>query len=190
VRVGVCRTLNWKEAHAESVSALETAARALGAAGATVAEVEWPAVFAGIEDSFRAITAIEGGRAMADEIRDHLPTMNHWLKDSAAAAKQVDPAKYDAAQSHAIACRRALAEVFERFDVLITPSTCGEAVADLVSISNSAFNRIWTLMHGPCVTIPAFAGPNGMPVGLQIVGPIGADDRVIALSQWIWDRLK
>jgi len=190
VRIGVCRTMNWKEAQPESALALETAARALGAAGASVADVELPAVFAGIENSFRVIAAIEGGRAMADEIRDHLPTMNHWLKDSVAAATQFDLAKYDAAQVHAIACRRALAEAFERFDVLVTPSACGEAVADLVSVSNSAFNRIWTLLYGPCVTIPAFTGPNGMPVGLQVVGPIGADDRLIALSQWIWDRLK
>jgi Asp-tRNA(Asn)/Glu-tRNA(Gln) amidotransferase A subunit family amidase len=54
-----------------------------------------------------------------------------------------------------------------------------------VSVSNSAFNRIWTLLHVPCVTIPAFEGPNGMPVGLQVIGPVGDDDRLIALSQAI-----
>ena len=40
-------------------------------------------------------------------------------------------------------------------------------------------------MHGPCVTIPAFTGPAGMPVGLQVVGAIGNDDQTIALSGWI-----
>ena len=78
-----------------------------------------------------------------------------------------------------------MAEVFKGCDAIITPSTCGEAIADVVSVSNSAFNRIWTLLHVPCVTIPAFEGPNGMPVGLQVVGPIGHDDRMIALSQGI-----
>ncbi len=91
---------------------------------------------------------------------------------------------------HAIECRRALAAIFETCGVLITPSTCGEAVADLVSVSNSSFNRVWTLMHGPCVTIPAFTGPNSMPVGLQIVGPVGADDRTVELSRWIAERLR
>jgi hypothetical protein len=42
--------------------------------------------------------------------------------------------------------------------VLITPSTTGEAPADLVAVSSSAFNRTWTLMHVPCVTIPAYSG--------------------------------
>jgi Asp-tRNA(Asn)/Glu-tRNA(Gln) amidotransferase A subunit family amidase len=189
-RIGVCRTINWKDAQPEAVSSLAEAARALAAAGATVEDVDMPPVFAGIEESFRAITAIEGARAMAAEVRDHLATMNHWLKESAAAAARTTLVQYDAAQAHALRCRRALAEVFSRYDALITPSTCGESPKDVVSVSNSAFNRIWTLMYGPCVTVPAFTGPNGMPVGLQIVGPIGADDRIIGLSQWVWERLK
>ena len=45
-------------------------------------------------------------------------------------------------------------------------------------------------MHVPCVTIPAFAGPNGMPVGLQVVGPVGSDDDVLALSQAIANVLE
>jgi Asp-tRNA(Asn)/Glu-tRNA(Gln) amidotransferase A subunit family amidase len=67
-------------------------------------------------------------------------------------------------------------------DVIITPSACGEAVADLTSVSNSVFNRVWTLMRGPCLSIPAFTGSNGMPVGLQVVGPVGQDARTIALA--------
>jgi Asp-tRNA(Asn)/Glu-tRNA(Gln) amidotransferase A subunit family amidase len=127
---------------------------------------------------------------MAAEARDHLATMNHWIKDSLSAASKYDTAQYDKAQLHAVQCQRATAEIFTNCDILITPSTAGEAIADVVSVSNSAFNRIWTLMHVPCVTIPAFAGSNGMPVGLQVVGPVGSDDDVIALSQAIADALK
>ena len=187
VRIGVCRSIAWRQAQPESAHALETAAKALAAAGAELCEAEMPAAFDGIEDSFRVISSVEGAQAMAAEVRDHLASMNHWLKDAFAA--RFSAAAYDRAQLHAIACRRALTEIFARCDALITPSTCGEAVADLVSVSNSAFNRIWTLMHVPCLTLPAFTGPHGMPVGLQVVGPAGADDRTIALAQWIEARL-
>jgi Asp-tRNA(Asn)/Glu-tRNA(Gln) amidotransferase A subunit family amidase len=44
-------------------------------------------------------------------------------------------------------------------------------------------------MHVPCVTIPTFTGPIGMPVGLQVVGPVGTDDHMIALSQAVADVL-
>ena len=73
--------------------------------------------------------------------------------------------------------------------MLITPSTTGEAPADLVSVSSSAFNRTWTLMHVPCVTIPAYRGPNGMPVGVQVVGPIGSDLRTLAIARAIAEVL-
>jgi Asp-tRNA(Asn)/Glu-tRNA(Gln) amidotransferase A subunit family amidase len=189
VRIGVCRTPYWGEAQPETVQALERAARALSAAGAEVTDAELSEVFAGIEDSFRVIVRLEGARAMDWEARHHLATMNHWLKRELDPAGRPDETQYERAQVHALACRRALANLFERCDTIITPSACGEAVADLESVSNSAFNRVWTLMRGPCLTIPAFNGPNGMPVGLQVVGPAGDDDRTIALADWIAARL-
>ena len=73
--------------------------------------------------------------------------------------------------------------------MIVTPSACGEATRDLTGVSDSAFNRIWTLMHGPCISIPAFKGPNGMPVGIQVVGPVGSDAPTIALAQCISDVL-
>jgi Asp-tRNA(Asn)/Glu-tRNA(Gln) amidotransferase A subunit family amidase len=190
VRIGVCRTPSWDQAQPETVSALDTAARKLAAAGAKLHDVEMSAVFDGINQSFNVISGVEALRAMAAEARDHLATMNHWIKDSLTAASKHDQEKYDKAQLHAVQCQRATAEMFAHCDILITPSTAGEAIADVVSVSNSAFNRTWTLMHVPCVTIPAFEGPNGMPVGLQLVGPVGSDDRVIALSQAVADALK
>ena len=190
VRIGVCRTPSWDQALPETVSALDTAARKLAAAGAKLHDADLPAVFDGINQSFNIISGVEALRAMALEARDHLATMNHWIKNSLTAAAQYDQSQYDKAQLHAVQCQRATAEMFTRCDILITPSTAGEAIADVVSVSNSAFNRVWTLMHVPCVTIPAFAGPNGMPVGLQVVGPVGSDDHVLALSQAVANVLK
>jgi Asp-tRNA(Asn)/Glu-tRNA(Gln) amidotransferase A subunit family amidase len=185
LRVGVCRTITWNQAQPETVQALERAARDLAAAGAKVEDIEMPASFAGISDSFNAISSVEALRAIAIEARDHFDSLNYWIKDSLTAAKKIDQAQFDKAQLHVIQCQRAMADIFKKFDLIVTPSTAGEAAADVVSVSNSAFNRIWTLLHVPCVTIPAYEGPNGMPVGLQFVGPIGSDDRTLALAQRI-----
>ena len=185
VRVGVCRTLNWHQALPEFADALERAAKMLADAAADVHDVEMPDVFVGIEDSFRVISAVEGARSLAIEARDHLAQMNHWVRGTHKTASQIDQAQFDKAELHVIACMHAMAEIFATCDIVLTPSTCGEATSDLNEISNSAFNRTWTLLQGPCVTIPAFHGPNAMPVGVQIVGPVGSDDRTIALSQAI-----
>jgi amidase len=189
LRVGVCHTNSWQHAQPETVQALEAAAERLAAVGAEVRQAELPAVFDGIEETFGVISTVEASRALAQEARDHLPTLNFWIKDGLAAAARHDLARFDRAQRHAIECQHALATMFAHSDVLLTPSTTGEAPADLVSVSSSVFNRIWTLMHVPCLTIPAYRGPNGMPVGVQVVGPIGSDVRTMGVAKAIADAL-
>jgi Asp-tRNA(Asn)/Glu-tRNA(Gln) amidotransferase A subunit family amidase len=185
VRVGVCRTFNWHQALPESVDALERATKELKARGAVLRDADMPDVFAGIEDSFRVISSVEGARSLAAEVRDHFGQLNHWVQAGQKTAQQVSQAQFDQAELHVIACMAAMAQIFSSCDVILTPSTCGEATTDLAGISNSAFNRTWTLLQGPCVTIPAYRGPNGMPVGVQIVGPVGSDSRTLAFAQAI-----
>ena len=150
-----------------------------------VHDVDMPDVFVGIEDLFRVISSVEGARALAAEARDHFDQLNHWVQAGQKTAQQTDQAQFDKAELHVIACMAAMAEIFSSCDVILTPSTCGEATTDLTGISNSAFNRTWTVLQGPCVNIPAYRGPNGMPVGVQIVGPVGSDSRTLAFAQAI-----
>lgn len=185
VRIGACRTLNWHQALPESIDALERAAGDLRRRGAVVHDVDMPNVFAGIEDSFRVISSVEGARALEVEMRDHFDELNHWVQAAQETAKHVDQAQFDKAELHVIACMQAMEEIFASCDVILTPSTCGEATTDLTGISNSAFNRTWTVLQGPCVNIPAYRGPSGMPVGVQIVGPVGLDTRTLAFAQAI-----
>jgi Asp-tRNA(Asn)/Glu-tRNA(Gln) amidotransferase A subunit family amidase len=30
---------------------------------------------------------------------------------------------------------------------------------------------MWTILHVPCLNVPGFAGDDGMPIGLTVVGP-------------------
>jgi Asp-tRNA(Asn)/Glu-tRNA(Gln) amidotransferase A subunit family amidase len=189
LRIGVCHTNNWQHAQPETVDAMVDAEKRLAAAGANMRQAELPGVFDGIEETFGVISSVEAARALAQEAREHHDKLNFWIRDALAAAARHTPARFDQAQRHAIECQRALASLFESCDVLLTPSTSGEAPADLISVSSSAFNRTWTLMHVPCVTIPAYRGPNGMPVGVQIVGPIGSDARTMSAAQAITEAL-
>ena len=53
------------------------------------------------------------------------------------------------------------------------------------STGNTAMNRLWTLLHGPCVTVPAGDGPGGLPLGVQLVGIPGSDARTLAVARWV-----
>ncbi|MBN8875828.1 MAG: amidase, partial [Rhodospirillales bacterium] len=61
----------------------------------------------------------------------------------------------------------------------------GEAPAGLAWTGDPALNFIWTSLHVPCVTVPAGTGPNGLPLGIQVVGRRGEDRAVLAWAQWV-----
>ena len=179
-RVGFCRTHEWPLAKPEMQQAVLQAADKLGAE-----EVELPALFADALESFRVIVLRESAMAYATEFRDHLDTMNDWLRNVAAEAATITDAQYARALDHATRCRAYLADIFRTFDTLITPATAGEASQKLTGLEDQTFCPLWTLMHGPCATIPAFKGPNGMPMGLQIVGAVNTDAHLVAVARWI-----
>lgn len=179
-RIGLCRTTHWHEAEPCSQQAVERAAADLSAAGYRVEDVELPTAFDGIEDAFRVISNYEGKEAMAEDFRLHLDGMNGWMRETA--KSEWSREDYEKALGQAAAARRALAGVFDDFPLLLTPATAGEAPADLTSVSVSSFNRLWTLMHGPTITLPAGTGPNGMPVGIQLATRPGRDGALISAA--------
>ena len=189
-RVGVCRAPNWEDAGPETVEAVDTAAAALERAGASVRDLDLPPVFDTVEDAFSVITAVEGGRSLAWEIANRRDRLNRWIQDQVALGESCSEEDYAAAGETAGKCREAMAGLFERFDFILTASAPGEPSDDLTGIQKSSFNRVWTMMHGPCITLPAFSGPNGLPVGVQLVGPTGGDDRLIQLAGWTWKAIE
>ena len=186
-RIGFCRTGAWGKAEPSARMALENAAAALGAAGYDVADIDLPTEFDAIERAFRVISGFEGRQALADEYRSGIDSMNHWLQETGRSSWTQDD--YDGARATATAARAALGRIFETFPVLLTPSTAGEAPADLEGLSVSSFNRTWTLMHGPTITLPVATGPAGMPLGAQLVARPGADAELISWSTEIADAL-
>jgi Asp-tRNA(Asn)/Glu-tRNA(Gln) amidotransferase A subunit family amidase len=37
----------------------------------------------------------------------------------------------------------------------------------------------------PAVTIPWATGPNGLPLGVQVIGRVGDDARALACAHWL-----
>jgi amidase len=79
--------------------------------------------------------------------------------------------------------------IFSEFDVLLAPSTAGEAPAGIAATGDPSFNRIWTLLHVPVVHVPVGSGPRGLPVGLTVAGAVGADRAALRAAEWIHARL-
>jgi Asp-tRNA(Asn)/Glu-tRNA(Gln) amidotransferase A subunit family amidase len=188
-RVGLCRTPQWDRARPETVTAFEDAARCLGKAGASVRDVVLPPQFAELVDTQIAIMVHEVAKSLSYERLVHRASLSVEMIAMIDAGLAVSPARYDAARVLAQRSRSTLAEVFADVDVLLAPSTVGEAPHGIAATGDPLFNRMWTLLHTPCVHLPSAIGPRGLPVGITIVGPIGGDQATLLAADWIHARL-
>ena len=189
LRVGLCRTPQWQAAEPATVEALEGAARNLEKAGAAVRDVTLPDAFDGLLEAQSLILPYEAVRTFADERRRHPADLSPRFHELLAPGLAASYADYRAAVDLARRCRRLLDDVFAEVDVLLAPSAAGEAPQGLLFTGDPVFNRIWSLLHVPAVSLPGHVGPNGMPVGVQVIGPIGGDDRLLAMAAWMEDRV-
>ena len=81
--------------------------------------------------------------------------------------------------------RASLDPLFERYDMIVTPATTGQAPRGLTSTGSPAFCTIWTLLGLPAVSLPLLTGADGMPIGVQLVGRFGDDARVLRTARWL-----
>jgi len=188
-RIGVTRTARWKDASDATHAAIEHAATALARAGATVSDFALPEAFDRLYEAQELIMNFDAARALADErfrspelLSDHLrrKLQQHW---------EMPRSKYDEALHLARECRATFASCFEDVDVLLTPSAPGEAPEGIEGTGSSLFNRNWTLLGAPCVTVPHGRGAQDLPLGVQIVGRYDDDARVLRAAHWVRQTL-
>ncbi len=188
-RVGICRTFEWSRAQPETQAAMALAISKLGAAGVTLMDIDLPPNFAGLVQAQIDIMAYEMARSLAFEWHAHRVRLSQKLQDLIAAGLALPRERYDAAVTLAHNCRRMADELFARADVLLAPSAIGEAPRGLDTTGDPLFNRVWTLLHTPCVHLPFTQGPNGLPLGLQVVGAIGADRHTLHCADYLLRKL-
>ena len=81
--------------------------------------------------------------------------------------------------------RQAIAELFGDFDVLVTPSAAGAAPAGIDTTGDPRFSLIWTHTGYPTVTLPVRLSQRGLPLGVQLAGPMMQGGALLAAARRI-----
>lgn len=184
-RIGLCRTPLWSRAAPETHALFEQAASRLGSKGATVRNVELPGAYSTVEDAHAVVMNAESARALGWEMTRHRDALSQVLRERLEWGLAQPAAAVAEARATLRDLRAGFAGVMDGLDVLVTPAAPGEAPAGLAWTGDAGFNFIWTSLHVPCVTVPAGTGPNGMPLGIQIVGRYGEDRAALAWAAWV-----
>jgi amidase len=188
-RIGFVRPPQWSKLEPYTQDLLENAARRLAHAGARVREVAVPPEFQHAEEAHRLITCREFVVNFTREIEHHWGELSEDLRNGKIrTGLACSFERYRDARALAERCRSALAALFTDYDVLFAPSAVGEAPVGW-NTGDSTLASPWTLMHTPAMNVPVFKGPNGLPVGAQLIAANGGDRKLFAAARWIYQRL-
>jgi Asp-tRNA(Asn)/Glu-tRNA(Gln) amidotransferase A subunit family amidase len=184
-RIGICRSPSWPAAAPETQALLERAATALARAGAAVSARELPDSYAALTEAHPIVMNAESARSLGWELAHHRDRLSESLRERMEFGLRQTEAALDGAYAVFARCQAGFPAAMDGLDVLVTPAAPGEAPEGLGWTGDPAFNFIWTSLHVPCVTVPAGTGPNGLPLGIQIVGRRGEDRAVLAWARWV-----
>ncbi|MBU6506424.1 MAG: amidase [Alphaproteobacteria bacterium] len=184
-RIGLVRGVEWDKAAAPAQAAFEDAARRLAKAGASVCDVAVDPALTTAHERSRIITGYELARAYAYEWFNHRDRLSPAFARNVADGMAIAFADYNSARGAFDVARRVAAEAFGDCDFWLTLPAPGEAPKGIESTGDPVFNRLWTLLHVPCLTVPCGKGPAGLPLGVQLIGPPRSAARLLAAGRWV-----
>ena len=81
-------------------------------------------------------------------------------------------------------------EVFEDYHGVITPASSGVADKGLKSTGSADFQKIWTYLGLPAISLPLLTGENNLPLGVQLIGNKLDDLRFLGIANWLEKNCK
>ncbi|WP_279358314.1 amidase [Methylobacterium indicum] len=170
----------------------EAAAKAFADLGATVEEAD-PG-FADPVETLNGIWLVGAWCVLRGIPEDRRDLVEPALRAAAERGRQIAAPDFVAALNARGALFTAMARFHRTYDLLLTPSLATPTfTAGNLTPPDGRFGSDWlnwtpfsypfNLTGQPAASVPCGLTDGGLPVGLQIVGPMGADARVLAASR-------
>jgi Asp-tRNA(Asn)/Glu-tRNA(Gln) amidotransferase A subunit family amidase len=184
-RLAFVRTPMWEKADPEARAALEPFVAALGAGAQAVELPDW---FRPAWDAHRTVMAVDMAHRHGPLV-DRMPDKaSAPLRAMVEEGRGLSAVRYLDALALAERMTAALAELLAGYDAIVTLPAPGIAPKGLGFTGDPVFNALWTLTGLPAVTLPLLSGEEGMPLGVQLVGPPGGDAKLLSIAQWFMTR--
>ena len=172
------------KADAASRDALAQAAQRLEAAGAVAVRRDLAEIFTPLDGIWEIVSRSEGRTAFLNLARLYSHLLHEEFMRRANNVGGFTRSDLVHAYDTAATYRVRFDRIAGDFDAVLTLSAPGEAPEGRVQGDNS-LNRDLTLLHVPCINIPAGLGPNRMPVGLTLTGPRYRDRHLLTVAAGI-----
>ncbi|MBY0502567.1 MAG: Asp-tRNA(Asn)/Glu-tRNA(Gln) amidotransferase GatCAB subunit A [Bryobacteraceae bacterium] len=198
VRIGIPRNFYFDRADSEVIAAVDAMAQVARAAGATLLEVNVPDVRA-LNQATLTVQLPESTQSI-DPRADRGHLLGQAVKPNVERGHTVTAIDYLNAKATIERFRGEFAMLFTACDVLFAPSTpitapaIGAATVTIDGVEEDTRLATTRLMRGanalglPAMSIPSGFSRAGMPMGLQIMGPVWSEARVLRVAAAVEDR--
>lgn len=160
------------------------------ALGTTVERVPAPQSFEVLLSCHKIIHQYEIVRCLDFEITNHWDKISDTIKPTLTAAKELSDEMYQEALEIRLAADDWFKQFFYDYDAILTPSAVSEApLISSGSTGDPVCCTIWTLCGLPCISLPLLAGANDLPIGVQLVGALHRDDRLLRTTRHLIEQL-
>ncbi len=190
-RIAYSPTLGHAQVDPEITKAVADAARQFETLGAIVEEVD--AIFPSPREALFTLWAAGAGTLLGAYPVDKRALVDPGLVATAAEGERIGAVDYLRADLVRTELGQQMAAFHQKYDLLLTPTMpipalpvgqdLNEPTAERHWIDWSPFSYPFNMTRQPAASIPCGLTQAGLPIGLQIVGPLYADDRVLRAAR-------
>ena len=190
LRIGLFPSPSWDQADADTQKAWEQATHALAKNSDHCQDQALVQDFGELIQLQKDVMSYEMARSLSFERLRHREALSPALQALLDTGMAISGTQHAAHLQRTADWRLRIDALFERHDVLLTPSTTGAAPEGLAATGDPLFCRSWSLLGLPAVHLPLMRNAKGLPVGLQLVGRLGEDHKLLAAARHIHDKLR
>jgi Asp-tRNA(Asn)/Glu-tRNA(Gln) amidotransferase A subunit family amidase len=183
-RIGIPRKFFYADLDPEVAKAVDEALIALHTLGCSQREIDLAV------STDRTVQAAEAFAFHAEPVRGTPELYQPETVRRILSGENIRPEQYERARADLERSRRAIAEIFETVDVIVTPTTPLPAPSiselkqnpeqlrpkELILLRNTRPFNVWGI---PAISVPCGFTKSGLPIGLQIAAAWGRDDLVL-----------
>jgi Asp-tRNA(Asn)/Glu-tRNA(Gln) amidotransferase A subunit family amidase len=153
--------------------------------GSDVDKLVLPDVVNKAVDWHSVVYESELAASLAREWGHHRQQLSAGLQARLEKAQDIKAVDYQMARSRIDHVTDAFGEFFDIYDAILCPAALGTAPKGLEATGNPIMQTVWTFGGLPCVSLPFLSGENGLPLGVQAVGPYLQDGRLLRALRWL-----
>jgi aspartyl-tRNA(Asn)/glutamyl-tRNA(Gln) amidotransferase subunit A len=195
LRIGIVRRPFFDELKPEIAPAIQQALRDITAIAPNVRDVSLPYVD---PDMFALLQRAEAYAYHRPDFERAPELYGPLLRNRLNMAKSITAAEYAGARHQVDELRRAIQTTFGQVDLIVTPNrAASEKLADIrpgdtsilpfsARLRNTSYSM--NVFGIPAISVPCGFTTNGLPVGMQIAGPMWGEGRVLALARAYQER--